>query len=174
VEDEVSTDDGIALGRLVGKRDCRFLIVNGNREGIRLTRPSNHQSSANERHDEKSRNHCGGMDGVAGAARAQMEMPKPGPEHTILDVFPGCMDAGWQHEASPMGPGGKAAEKRQMRVGGGRVLVRSVLGISSWKVTRTSRCRGKWAASRPDGRAGRAAFTWCDGPFRVRLSRAVS
>jgi hypothetical protein len=46
VEDEVSTDDGIALGRLVGKRDCRFLIVDGNREGIRLTRLCNHQSSA--------------------------------------------------------------------------------------------------------------------------------
>ncbi len=41
---------------------------------------------------------------------AQMEMPKPGPEHKKLDVLAGSWTLDGDVKASPMGPGGKVTE----------------------------------------------------------------
>jgi hypothetical protein len=40
---------------------------------------------------------------LAVAARAQMEMPKPGPEHKKLDVFAGVWALDGDMKTSPMG-----------------------------------------------------------------------
>ena len=50
---------------------------------------------------------------LAVAARAQMEMPKPGPEHKKLDVFAGVWTLDGDMKASPMGSGGKVAENEK-------------------------------------------------------------
>jgi len=41
------------------------------------------------------------------AARAQMQMPKPGPEHKKLDYFVGTWATDGDMKPGPMGPGGK-------------------------------------------------------------------
>jgi hypothetical protein len=43
-------------------------------------------------------------------AVAQMEMPKPGPEHKKLDVFAGTWTLDGDMKANSMGPGGKITE----------------------------------------------------------------
>src|SRR5438270_4734333 len=48
-----------------------------------------------------------------GMATAQMEMPKPGPEHKKLDVFIGSWRLDGDMKPSPMGPGGKMSEKQK-------------------------------------------------------------
>jgi hypothetical protein len=48
--------------------------------------------------------------GLAAVALAQMEMPKPGPEHKKLDIFAGSWTLDGDTKASPMGPAGKVTE----------------------------------------------------------------
>jgi len=43
-------------------------------------------------------------------ASAQMEMPKPGPEHKKLDIFSGSWTLEGDLKPGPMGPGGKVTE----------------------------------------------------------------
>jgi hypothetical protein len=50
---------------------------------------------------------------VAASAMAQMEMPKPGPEHTKVDVFVGSWTMDIDMKPSPMGPGGKGTENEK-------------------------------------------------------------
>ncbi len=47
---------------------------------------------------------------LALTAVAQMEMPKPGPEHKKLDVLSGSWTLDGDMKPSPMGPGGKMTE----------------------------------------------------------------
>jgi hypothetical protein len=47
---------------------------------------------------------------LASAALAQMEMPKPGPEHKKLDIFAGSWTLDGDIKPGPMGPGGKMTE----------------------------------------------------------------
>lgn len=47
---------------------------------------------------------------LSAAALAQMEMPKPGPEHKKLDVFAGSWTLEGDMKASAMGPAGKTTE----------------------------------------------------------------
>jgi Protein of unknown function (DUF1579) len=47
---------------------------------------------------------------LALAAVAQMEMPKPGPEHKKLDMFAGSWALDGDMKPGPMGPGGKMSE----------------------------------------------------------------
>jgi hypothetical protein len=47
---------------------------------------------------------------LALAAVAQMEVPKPGPEHKKLDVLAGSWTLDGDMKPSPMGPGGKMTE----------------------------------------------------------------
>jgi Protein of unknown function (DUF1579) len=48
--------------------------------------------------------------GFALIASAQMEMPKPGPEHKKLDMFAGTWTLTGDMKPGPMGPGGKMVE----------------------------------------------------------------
>ena len=48
--------------------------------------------------------------GFALTASAQMEMPKPGPEHKKLDMFAGAWTLTADMKPGPMGPGGKMVE----------------------------------------------------------------
>ena len=48
--------------------------------------------------------------GLAAAALAQMEMPKPGPEHKRLDFLAGSWILDGDTKSSSMGPGGKVTE----------------------------------------------------------------
>jgi len=50
---------------------------------------------------------------LATAAIAQMEMPKPGPEHKKLDMFAGSWMLDGDMKASAMGPGGKMTENEK-------------------------------------------------------------
>lgn len=50
---------------------------------------------------------------VAATAVAQMEMPKPGPEHKKLDVFSGSWTLEGDMKPSAMGPGGKMTENEK-------------------------------------------------------------
>jgi len=50
---------------------------------------------------------------LVGAALAQMEMPKPGPEHKKLDVFAGSWTLDGDVKPGPMGPGGKITENEK-------------------------------------------------------------
>ncbi|MBZ5679906.1 MAG: DUF1579 domain-containing protein [Acidobacteriia bacterium] len=47
---------------------------------------------------------------LAVAALAQMEMPKPGPEHKKLDMLAGSWTLEGDVKPNPMGPGGKMSE----------------------------------------------------------------
>jgi hypothetical protein len=78
--------------------------------------------------------------GIAVAARAQMEMPKPGPEHKKLDVFAGVWTLDGDMKASPMGPGGKVAEneKCEWMEGGAFSSVTSTLKLR-WETAREFR-----------------------------------
>ena len=48
--------------------------------------------------------------GLTLVASAQMEMPKPGPEHKKLDMFAGTWTLTGDMKPGPMGPGGKMVE----------------------------------------------------------------
>lgn len=50
---------------------------------------------------------------LASAAMAQMDMPKPGPEHKKLDVFAGSWTLDADVKPSSMGPGGKVTENEK-------------------------------------------------------------
>lgn len=50
---------------------------------------------------------------LAAAALAQMEMPKPGPEHKKLDAFAGTWTLDGDIKPGPMGPGGKVTESEK-------------------------------------------------------------
>jgi len=50
---------------------------------------------------------------LAGGALAQMEMPKPGPEHKKLDMFAGAWTLDGDMKPGAMGPGGKVAENEK-------------------------------------------------------------
>lgn len=50
---------------------------------------------------------------LATVAVAQMEMPKPGPEHKKMDVFVGSWTLDGDMKPGPMGPGGKMTEKEK-------------------------------------------------------------
>jgi hypothetical protein len=92
MEDEVSTDDGVALGRLVEISDQKSRIETSRRTmksiGMILV----------------------AWLGLAAAALAQMEMPKPGPEPKKLDMFAGSWTLDGDMKPSAMGPGGKMTE----------------------------------------------------------------
>ena len=61
---------------------------------------------------------------LAAAALAQMEMPKPGPEHKKLDMFAGAWVLEGDMKPGPMGPGGKMTEYEQCEwMDGGFFLV---------------------------------------------------
>ncbi len=47
---------------------------------------------------------------LAAAAAAQMQAPKPGPEHKKLDMFAGSWTLDGDLKPGPMGPGGKTTE----------------------------------------------------------------
>src|ERR1700733_15346582 len=47
---------------------------------------------------------------LGAAALAQMELPKPGPEHKKLDMFAGLWTLDGDMKPGPMGPGGKMTE----------------------------------------------------------------
>lgn len=49
---------------------------------------------------------------LAATASAQMNMPKPGPEHKKLDYFTGSWACDSDVKPGPMGPGGKSATPR--------------------------------------------------------------
>lgn len=53
---------------------------------------------------------CISMLALAAFSVAQMEMPKPGPEHKKLEMFAGSWTLDGDLKPSPMGPGGKIAE----------------------------------------------------------------
>jgi len=53
---------------------------------------------------------CSAILMLAITAFAQMEMPKPGPEHKKLDMFAGSWVIEGQTKPSSMGPGGKVTE----------------------------------------------------------------
>jgi hypothetical protein len=62
--------------------------------------------------------------GLAGSARAQMEMPKPGPELRKLDYFAGNWKMDVELKPGPMGPGGKMTGTDAMEwMAGGFFLV---------------------------------------------------
>jgi hypothetical protein len=50
---------------------------------------------------------------LGAAALAQMEMPKPGPEHKKLDAFAGTWTLDGDIKPGPMGPGGKVTESEK-------------------------------------------------------------
>ena len=50
---------------------------------------------------------------LATVAMAQMEMPKPGPEHKKLDQFAGSWTLDGDMKPGPMGPGGKMTESEK-------------------------------------------------------------
>lgn len=50
---------------------------------------------------------------LAAVAVAQMEMPKPGPEHKKLDMFAGSWTLDGDMKTSSMGPGGKMTENEK-------------------------------------------------------------
>jgi hypothetical protein len=50
---------------------------------------------------------------LATAAAAQMEMPKPGPEHKKMDFFVGTWTMEGDMKPGPMGPGGKMTENEK-------------------------------------------------------------
>jgi hypothetical protein len=50
---------------------------------------------------------------LAGAAVAQMELPKPGPELKKLDMFAGSWTLDGDMKPGPMGPGGKMTESEK-------------------------------------------------------------
>jgi hypothetical protein len=50
---------------------------------------------------------------ISAPALAQMDMPKPGPEHKKLDMFVGSWALDGDMKASPMGPGGKMTESEK-------------------------------------------------------------
>ena len=61
---------------------------------------------------------------LVAAALAQMEMPKPGPEHKKLDVFAGSWTLDGDIKPGPMGPGGKMTETEKCEwMDGGFFLV---------------------------------------------------
>jgi hypothetical protein len=53
---------------------------------------------------------CAAWLALTAAALAQMDMPKPGPEHKKLDIFAGSWTLDGDTKASPMGPAGKVTE----------------------------------------------------------------
>ena len=50
---------------------------------------------------------------LATAAMAQMDMPKPGPEHKKLDIFAGSWTLEGEFKPGPMGAGGKMTENEK-------------------------------------------------------------
>jgi len=50
---------------------------------------------------------------LVATAVAQMEMPKPGPEHKKLDIFAGSWTLEGDMKPGPMGPGGKMTESEK-------------------------------------------------------------
>jgi len=61
---------------------------------------------------------------LVAVALAQMEMPKPGPEHKKLDVFAGSWTLDGDIKPGPMGPGGKMTETEKCEwMDGGFFLV---------------------------------------------------
>jgi hypothetical protein len=50
---------------------------------------------------------------LAAASLAQMEMPKPGPEHKKLDIFSGAWTLDGDMKPGEMGPGGKVTENEK-------------------------------------------------------------
>jgi len=61
---------------------------------------------------------------LALAAVAQMDMPKPGPEHKKLDMFSGSWALDGDMKPGPMGPGGKMTETEKCEwMSGGFFLV---------------------------------------------------
>jgi hypothetical protein len=67
---------------------------------------------------------CGAWLVLAAVALAQMEMPKPGPEHKKLDIFAGSWTLDGDMKPGPMGPGGKMTETEKCEwMDGGFFLV---------------------------------------------------
>ena len=64
---------------------------------------------------------------LATAAFAQMDMPKPGPEHKKLDYFVGNWTSEGDMKPGPMGPGGKMTmyERTEWMEGGFFVVIHS-------------------------------------------------
>jgi hypothetical protein len=80
---------------------------------IELLRKCHEDSIKGEAHMKRLALTLGAMLVVAATAVAQMEMPKPGPEHKKLDVFAGSWTLEGDMKPSPMGPGGKMTENEK-------------------------------------------------------------
>ena len=113
---------------------------------------------------------------LSGAALAQMQMPKPGPEHKKLDIFAGTWTLNGETKASSMGPAGKVTENEKCEwMEGGFFLVChtdfkttmgdgsgvSVLGYSAEDKTYTYREFNSWGEfTDSKGSVNGDAWTW--------------
>lgn len=113
---------------------------------------------------------------LSGAALAQMQMPKPGPEHKKLDIFAGTWTLNGETKASSMGPAGKVTENEKCEwMEGGFFLVChtdfkttmgdgsgvSVLGYSAEDKTYTYREFNSWGEfTDSKGSLNGDAWTW--------------
>lgn len=113
---------------------------------------------------------------LALAAVAQMEVPKPGPEHKKLDVLAGSWTLDGDMKPSPMGPGGKMTETEKCDwMDGGFFLVchtdfkssmgdgagLSILGYSADDKSYTYREYNSWGESMESkGSVDNDTWTW--------------
>jgi Protein of unknown function (DUF1579) len=113
---------------------------------------------------------------LALAAVAQMEVPKPGPEHKKLDVLAGSWTLDGDMKPSPMGPGGKMTETEKCDwMDGGFFLVchtdfkssmgdgagLSILGYSADDKAYTYREYNSWGESMESkGSVDNDTWTW--------------
>ena len=127
---------------------------------------------------------------LAAAAAAQMDMPKPGPEHKKLDYFSGSWTLDGDMKATPMGPAGKIAEKEKCdwmegsfflvchtdfsgSMGSGTGI--SVLGYSAPDKTYTYREFNSWGEfDDSKGSVDGDTWTWTnDTPFKGKFTMKI-
>ena len=127
---------------------------------------------------------------LVAAAAAQMDMPKPGPEHKKLDYFAGSWTLDGDMKASPMGPAGKITEKEKCdwmdgsfflvchtdfsgSVGSGTGL--SILGYSTPDKTYTYREFNSWGEfDDSKGSVDGDVWTWTnDTPFKGKFTMKI-
>ena len=138
---------------------------------------------------------------VAATAAAQMEMPKPGPEHNKLDVFAGSWTLDGEMKPSSMGPGGHVTEneKCEWMEGGfflvchadfktsnmGNGVALSVMGYSNGNKTYTYREFNSWGEFEDaKGQLDGDTWTWTSsekmgdkamtGRFSMKITSATS
>jgi Protein of unknown function (DUF1579) len=111
---------------------------------------------------------------LAAAALAQMEAPKPGPEHKKLDIFAGTWSMDGDFKPGAMGPGGKMSqtEKCEWMEGGFFLLCHtdfkstmgngsgvSIMGYSTDDKTYTYHEYNSWGEAM-DSKGAVSADTW--------------